>query len=92
MFPPIQGAEDSLRNESFFQPFPQSGLEFIPQGHDDHSRVVVAAGFVRHDDEALGRRGGVDSGFRSAARREGANDGAPVSANQQETTGNGSNT
>ena len=62
MFPPVQGPYDSLRDESFFQPFPQSGLEFIPQGHDDHGRVVVTAGFVCHDDEAIGHGGEV---FRS---------------------------
>ena len=50
----MHGLFDSLRDESFLQPFPQSGLEFILQGHDDHRCVVVAAGFVCHDDEAIG--------------------------------------
>ena len=62
MLSPVQGACNWLRGESFFQPLPQSGLEFIPQGHDDHGRVVVAAGFIRHGDEAIGYGGEV---FRS---------------------------
>ena len=52
----------SLRGEPFFESLPQSGLEFIPQGHDDHSRVILAAGFIRHIDEAIGHGGEV---FRS---------------------------
>jgi hypothetical protein len=52
----------SLCGESVFESFPQSGLEFIPQGHDDHSRIVVAPGFIRHADEAIGHGGEI---FRS---------------------------
>ena len=59
----MQGPCDWLCDESFFQPIPQSGLEFIPQGHDDYGRVVVAAGFIRQGDEAIGHGGEV---FRSA--------------------------
>ena len=62
MFPPMQDPFDSLRDELFFQPRPQSDLEFIPQGHDDHGRVVIAASFIRHDYEAIGHGGEV---FRS---------------------------
>ena len=63
MLPPVQGPCDWLRDESFFQPLPQSGLEFILQGHDDHGRVVIAAGFIRHGDEAIRHGGEV---FRSS--------------------------
>jgi hypothetical protein len=37
-------------------------LKFISQGYNDHGRVIVAAGFIRHDDEAIGHSGEV---FRS---------------------------
>ena len=57
MFPPVQDPCESLRDESFFQSLPSSGLELIPQGHDDYGRVVVAAGFIRHQDKAIGYGG-----------------------------------
>lgn len=45
---------EGLRGESFFEPLPQACVALIPQGHKDYSRVVVAPGFIGHDDESIG--------------------------------------
>ena len=57
MFPSVQDPRESLRDESFLQSLPQSGLKLIPQGHDDYGRVIVAASFIRHQDKAIGYGG-----------------------------------